>query len=92
MRKLVAKVGTYQKGGETKNRYQDIGAMLSNSNGEYIILNPSISLAGILAQQNAMSGESRTNVMISIFDNDKSQAPQQKQQSKQDDFDDDIPF
>jgi len=68
---IKAKVGTYQKDGATKNRYQDIGAILSNQNGEYILLNPSVSLAGILAQQNAMSGESRGNVMCSIFDNDR---------------------
>ena len=92
---IKAKVGTYQKDGATKNRYQDIGAILSNQNGEYILLNPSVSLAGILAQQNAMSGESRGNVMCSIFDNDdRQQSPAQQPQAapKADAFADDNPF
>lgn len=67
-KKITAKVGTYQKGGETKNRYQDIGVILSNANGEYILLDPGVSLAGVLAKQNAMNGESRSNVMCSVFE------------------------
>jgi hypothetical protein len=67
-KKITAKTGTYQKDGETKNRYQDIGVILSNDNGEYILLDPGVSLAGILAKQNTMNGESRSNVMCSIFE------------------------
>jgi len=97
MKKLVAKVGTYQKDGETKNRYQDVGAIMSNSNGEYALLNPAVNLAGLLLQQNAMSGENRTSVMISVFDNDnRQQAPQQQapaqNNSAPQDFEQDAPF
>jgi len=96
MKKLVAKVGTYQKDGETKNRYQDVGAIMSNSNGEYALLNPAVNLAGLLLQQNAMSGENRTSVMISVFDNDNrqpaQQAPAQQQPAPNDFGDDSIPF
>ena len=103
-RRLTAKVGEYQKDGQTKGRYVDVGALLSNQNGEYILLNPSVSLSGILAMQNAMSQQPRTNVMISIFDSDNQQqpqAPQQQQQAPQQQvqggggaqgFDDDVPF
>ena len=95
MKKLVAKVGTYQKDGETKNRYQDVGAIMSNSNGEYALLNPAVNLAGLLLQQNAMSGENRTSVMISVFDNDNRQQPQQQpaqNNSAPQDFEQDAPF
>ena len=97
MKKLVAKVGTYQKDGETKNRYQDVGAIMSNSNGEYALLNPAVNLAGLLLQQNAMSGENRTSVMISVFDNDNRQQAQQQQAPAQNnsapqDFEQDAPF
>ena len=105
-RRLTAKVGEYQKDGQTKGRYVDVGALLSNQNGEYILLNPSVSLSGILAMQNAMSQQPRTNVMISIFDSDnqQQQAPQaqpQQQQAPQQQaqggggaqgFDDDVQF
>ena len=67
-KKITAKTGTYQKDGETKNRYQDIGVILSNANGEYILLDPGVSLAGILAKQNATNGENRSNVMCSLFE------------------------
>lgn len=84
MKKIVAKVGTYQKDGQTKTRYQDIGVIQSNSNGEYVLLNPAVNLAGVLAQQNAMNGEQRTNVMCSVFDNQSQQqaAPQQQYQQQ----------
>ena len=84
-KRLTAKVGEYQKDGQTKGRYVDVGALLSNANGEYILLNPSVSLSGILAMQNAMSQQPRTNVMISIFDSDnqQQQAPQQQAQPQQ---------
>lgn len=97
-RSIKAKTGTYQKDGETKNRYTDIGVILSNQNGDYILLNPGVSLAGILAQQNATNNEPRTNVMCSVFDNDnRQQAPQrqapQQQNSAPSDFDvGTIPF
>ncbi len=99
-KRIAAKTGTYQKDGETKNRYEDIGVILSNDNGEYILLNPSVSLAGILAQQNAMGGQARSNVMCSVFDSDykqKSQPAASQQasapQSGIDDIDSgDLPF
>jgi len=104
-KRLAAKVGTYEKGGETKNKYVNLGAILSNDKGEYMLLDATVSLSGVLVAQNAMSGQSRNNIMVSIFTDDyqsdqKSQpapsqpASQQPAQGGQDDFDssDDIPF
>lgn len=80
-KRLVAKTGEYQnQQGENKGEYTKLGVVLSNQNGEYILLDPSVSLAGILAKQNALAmkkGEQvRDNVMISIFE-DENQNQQQ---------------
>lgn len=70
-KRLTAKVGTYEKDGQTKGRYVDLGVILSNNNGEYILLDPSVSLAGVQAMQNAMADRPRDKVMVSIFENDR---------------------
>lgn len=87
-KRLVAKTGEYQKDGQTKGEYVKIGVVLSNQNGEYMLLDPAVSLAGVLAKQNALAmskGEQvRDNVMISVFDDDnqQQQAPQQQGQQQ----------
>jgi hypothetical protein len=73
-KQLKARTGSYTKDGQTKGRYVTIGAILSNENGEYALIDPSVSLAGVLAQQNSMAAAdgkpTRSNIMCSIFDND----------------------
>ena len=44
MKKITAKIGEYQKNGETKGRYVDLGVIRQGNNGEYMLLNPSVSL------------------------------------------------
>jgi len=91
-KKLIAKVGTYQKNGETKNEYDELGVMLENDNGPYILLDPSINLAGVLLKQNihaATEGkQARSNVMISIFDSEQNQqqSNQVQQQNQQQNY------
>lgn len=86
-KRLVAKTGEYQKDGQTKGEYTKIGVVLSNQNGEYMLLDPAVSLAGVLAKQNAMAiskGEQvRDNVMVSIFDDENQGQQQQPQQQQQ---------
>ena len=87
-KKLIAKVGTYQKNGETKNEYDELGVMLENDNGPYILLDPAINLAGVLIKQNILATTegkpARSNVMISVFDSDQQQQqPQQQNQGYQ---------
>ena len=88
MKKLSAKTGEYQKDGQTKGRYTNIGVLQnSNDGGEYILLDPTVSLAGILAAQNALAQqqgkEIRDRVMVGVFEDQPQQQPQQQQQYQQ---------
>jgi len=80
-KRITAKVEEYQKDGETKGKYVEIGVILDNDNGQFILLDPTVNIAGVLAKQNAMEfkkgGQMRENVMCSIFDNDNQQSNQQ---------------
>lgn len=87
-KRIVAKTGEYQKEGQTKGEYTKLGVMLNNDNGEYILLDPSVSLAGLLIKQNALAaksnGQQRDMVMISIFEDDnQNQNNNQGQNSNQ---------
>ena len=81
MRKLLAKTGTYQKDGETKNEWTKIGVEMSNDNGPYLLLDPCVSLAGVLEKQNVLASSQgnqiRTSVMVSVFDEDQQSKPAQ---------------
>lgn len=109
-KQIKARVGEYtdRNTGEVKGIWADIGVILSNDNGEYIMLNPTVDLAGVLMKQRFLAqktkGKTGDNVMCSIFDNANKQGGGQQQakqppaqqqagpQSNFDDFDDDIPF
>lgn len=83
-KRVVAKVGTYtNQQGETKGEYQRLGVMMQSDNGEYMLLDPCINLAGVLIKQNAMAAkdgkQQRDMVMISIFDDNNQQQGQQQQ-------------
>lgn len=83
-KRLVAKVGEYQKDGQTKGEYVKIGVILENQNGEYLLIDPSVSLSGILVKQNVMAANAgqpmRDNVMAGIFA-DQNQGQQGYQQN-----------
>lgn len=73
-KRIVAKTGEYPKDGQAKGEYTKLGVMLNNNNGDYMLLDPSVNLAGVLIKQNALAakkgGEQRDMVMISIFEDD----------------------
>jgi len=75
VKQIKAKVGTYEKNGETKVVYVDIGVIMTNQNGDYALLDPTVNLAGVLLQQqthaNKTNGKSGDRVMCSIFDNQR---------------------
>lgn len=71
-KRLVAKTGEYTDSqGQTKGEYTRIGVILSNDNGEYALLDPTVNLAGVLTKQNMMShakgAKPRDMVMVSVF-------------------------
>ena len=95
MKRITAKIGEYQKDGGTKGKYVDIGVIMSNNNGEYVLLNPNVSLSGILQQQNLLAASkqqlSKGRVIASVFDSNRQQQATQFNEPPVD-FDDDIPF
>jgi len=84
-KRLVAKTGEYtNQQQETKGEYTKIGVELSNDKGSYLLLDPSVSLAGVLLKQNALAAKqgkpSRDSVMVSIFADENQQQAQPQQQ------------
>ena len=92
-KRLLAKTGTYTKDGQEKNEYVKLGILKQgDQGGEYMILDPSVNLAGVLMKQNALAAKqgkpARDSVMVSVFDNQQQgfqqqQAPQQGFQQQQ---------
>jgi hypothetical protein len=102
----VAKTGEYtDREGNQKGEWTKIGVVLSNQNGEYILMDPAVNLAGVLTKQNMLAAEKRKAgddkarigraVMCSIFDRNQ-QGGQQTQETQAPEggasFEDDIPF
>ena len=57
---ICIKNGTYEKDGETKNRYVNVGAIMENDNGMYVLLDPTINLA-------AFERDGKSSVIASVF-------------------------
>ena len=72
---LSCKIGTYtNQQGETKGNYVRLGSLMQGQDGgEFIILDPTVSLAGCLTRQNLLNHKAgkpvRDSLMVSIFDN-----------------------
>jgi len=58
---LSVKIGTYESNGETKNRYQNVGAIIEGQHGPYMLLERTFNPAGVSGQ------EGRSSVIISLF-------------------------
>lgn len=98
-KRITAKIDEYQDAqGQTKGKYIDVGVVLSNANGEYIILNPTVDLAGVMIRQRMMNQQKPgKGVICSIFTDEPPQqaaSPQGQQATHQDAgfADDNIPF
>lgn len=76
------KVGSYEKDGQTKGKYIDLGVLMqSQDGGMYALVNPYVNLAGVPI------GEGKDMVMVSVFmdqprqqNNYQQPQPQQPQQ------------
>ena len=67
---LVVKTGEYQKNGETKSRYENIGTMMIGDNGPFIILKRTFNPAGV------PNPDCKDSVIVSCFE------PQQQNQQQ----------
>lgn len=69
--KLLCRVDTYEKHGEQKNKHVELGVLMEGQHGEYGMIEPTVSLAGVLAQQNALAAKEgkppRARVMFSVW-------------------------
>ena len=80
-KRLVAKTGEYQRDGQTKGEYVQVGIlMVGNDGGEYMLMNPEFNPAGALIKQNALAiknqKQPRDMLMVSVFEINQQQAPQ----------------
>ena len=86
MKRLAAKTGEYQKDGQTKGEYIKLGVIGQSQNGEYLLLDPTVNLAGVLQKQNAYAIQQNkqvsTSVMVSVFDDSQQQGNGQRQPQK----------
>lgn len=60
---LCVKVGTYEKDGEAKNKYLNIGVILEGEKGMFMLLEKSFNPAGIISE--------KSTVLVSMFSKDK---------------------
>ena len=85
---VVAKVGEYQdQSGQTKPRWQNVGAVVTTENGHALLLNKTFNPAGLAEPD-------RESVMLNLFEpkeRGQAQAPQQSAPPA-DDWDSDLPF
>jgi hypothetical protein len=67
----VVAVGEYQDAqGETKTRWQNVGAVLQTDNGHMMLLDRTFNPAGMV------NPDGRTNVIINLFEPQERQQPQ----------------
>ena len=84
MKKLTVKIGEYTNAqNEVKGRYANIGVIMSNENGEFALIDPTVCLGGIFALQqayNATQGKAPSDrIMTGIYEENSQQQGQQGQ-------------
>ena len=92
MKRLMIKVGEYEKDGQTKGQYARLGVIMSNKNGEYALLDPSVDLAGCLMKQRILAGGKPKGKGDMVFCSIFTDEPKTQRQQSTSDFDDDIEF
>ena len=82
---IVAKIGEYHSNGETKNRYLNVGAVMSGEHGPYMLLNKTFNPAGVPGDLN------KDSILLSLFEPRDRQDNPAPAASKSVDYDG-IPF
>jgi len=92
---LAVKTGEYTANGQTKGRYENVGAVMqSDDGGKFIMMKRVFNPAGVPD----LSGRNSDSILLSMFppkDADQQQAPQRQaapQQAQNSGYSDDIPF
>ena len=62
---LAVKIGTYEKNGETKGNYVNIGAVMDGDNGQYLLIDRHFNPAGVPNPDN------KNSILVSVFHVDK---------------------
>ena len=71
---LVVKTGEYQKDGEMKGRYENIGSLMMGDKGHFLILKRTFNPAGV------PNPDCKDSIIVSCFEQQNNQqAPQQPQ-------------
>lgn len=70
---VAVKVGEYEKGGEIKGRYINVGAILQGKDGPYLVLERTFNPAGV------PNPENRSNLILSLFAPRDAQQPHAQQ-------------
>lgn len=82
-KRLSAKIGVYHDKKQNKEvgEYVQLGVILNGDNGEYMLLDPSISIAGCLAKQNILALNQgklqRDSLMVGVYEENSNQGQQQ---------------
>lgn len=84
-KRLSAVIGEYTKDGQQKAEWANIGVIITGKNGkEYVLLDPTVNLAGVLLKQNVLAGKKNEApsdmVMTSVFEENQGANNNQQQQ------------
>lgn len=79
---LSVVVGTYQKDGQDKNRYMNVGTLIETEKSTFIELNPFVDFTALPRKDGRL--------LINIFDEEKQKSDAPKPKSSG--IDDEIPF
>ena len=92
---LAIKVGEYEKDGEKKGKYTNVGVLMQGENGMFALLDPTVDLAGALVCQRLLNPQKAGDrVMCSVFEKRAQTGSQAAPQASGGGapFDDDLPF
>lgn len=65
---LAVKVGTYEKDGNTKNKYQNVGVIMeTHDGGQFMMIDPKFNFAAV-ERGTDNNGNLRALVMVSMFE------------------------